>query len=122
MRMMMQVTIPHEKFNSAVKDGSAGAKMKRILDEQKPEAAYFAAVDGLRCAILIIDLPEASKIPSFAEPWFLTFDADVEFHPAMTPQDLARAGLEDLGREWSDAEPPAPSKPAGPSGNRPTFD
>ncbi len=100
MRMMMQVTIPHELFNAAVRDGSAGAKMKRILDEQKPEAAYFTAVNGLRCATLIIELPEASKIPSFAEPWFLTFGGNVEFRPVMTAQDLAAAGLEALGKAW----------------------
>jgi hypothetical protein len=100
MRMMMQVTIPHELFNAAVKDGSAGAKMKRILDEQKPEAAYFTAVDGLRCAILIIELADASRIPSFAEPWFLTFGGNIELRPVMTGQDLGASGLEALGKAW----------------------
>ena len=100
MRMLMQVTIPHELFNAAVKDGSAGAKMKRILDEQKPEAAYFTAVDGLRCGVLIIELADASKIPSFAEPWFLTFGGNIEFRPVMTAQDLGAAGLEALGKAW----------------------
>jgi hypothetical protein len=100
MRMMMQVTIPHELFNAAVKDGSVGGKMKRILDEQKPEAAYFTAVNGLRCATLVIELADASKIPSFAEPWFLTFGANVELRPVMTAQDLGAAGLEALGKAW----------------------
>jgi hypothetical protein len=36
MRMMVRYTLPHEPFNSAVRDGSVGAKMKKILDEQKP--------------------------------------------------------------------------------------
>ena len=40
MRMMMRVTFPHGPFNAAVKDGSIGAKMKRILDQLKPEAAF----------------------------------------------------------------------------------
>ena len=39
MRILLRVTFPHEPFNTFVKDGSAGGKMKRILDEQKPEAA-----------------------------------------------------------------------------------
>ena len=34
MRMMLHATFPHEPFNAAVKDGSVGAKMKRILDER----------------------------------------------------------------------------------------
>jgi hypothetical protein len=100
MRMMVRYTLPHEPFNSAVRDGSAGSKMKKILDEQKPEAAYFMAHNGRRCAVLIMDLPEASRIPAFAEPWFLTFNADVEVQPVMTSQDLAAAGLEQLGKKW----------------------
>jgi hypothetical protein len=97
---MVRYTFPHEPFNTAVRDGSVGAKMKKILDEQKPEAAYFMAHNGRRSAVLIMDLPDASKIPSFAEPWLLTFNADVEVQPVMTPQDLGTAGLEELGKKW----------------------
>ena len=44
---------------------------------------------------------DPSKIPALAEPWFLTFNADVELRVAMTPEDLARAGLEALGKKWA---------------------
>ena len=101
MRMIMQVTCSTDVFNAAVKDGSAGAKMQRILAEQKPEAVYFTEFGGVRTAILIVDLAEASQIPAFAEPWFLLFNAKVKLHPAMTPQDLGAAGLEALGKAWS---------------------
>src|SRR5258705_3347385 len=43
MRMMMFVSFPVEPFNAAVSDGSAGAQTKKILDQLKPEAAYFMA-------------------------------------------------------------------------------
>jgi hypothetical protein len=101
MRMMMHVTLPHEPFNTAVKDGSVGAKMKRILDHLKPDTAYFTASGGRRSAHLVVDLADVSKIPSLAEPWFLTFNADIEIQPVMTPQDLGVAGLEALGKAWS---------------------
>ena len=100
MRMMLNVTIPHEKFNAAVRDGSIGSKMSRILESVKPEAVYFTEQDGRRCAVVIVDLPEPSRIPTLAEPWFLTFDADVRFRVVMSPDDLKRAGLEDLGKKW----------------------
>ena len=100
MRMMMHVTYPHEVFNAAVRDGSIGAKMKRILDQLKPEAAYYTASGGRRSAFLIVDLADPSKIPSLCEPWFLTFNADIELSPVMTGQDLAAAGLEGLGKAW----------------------
>lgn len=100
MRMIMHVKLPVETFNAAVRDGSAGTKMQKILAEAKPEAAYFMEYDGQRSGILVVNLTEASQIPSFAEPWFLQFNAHIEFHPCMTPQDLGAAGLEALGKTW----------------------
>lgn len=100
MRFVMEVSLPLEKFNAAVLDGTAGEKMGRILAELKPEAAYFTAVNGKRGGYLIVDLKNTSEIPKFAEPWFLYFDAKVSFTPCMTPDDLQKAGLEKLGKKW----------------------
>ena len=101
MRMLVHVKIPHEKFNAAVRDGSAGKKIKRILEETKPEVVYFTEYNGRRGAIMIVNLADPSQIPSFAEPWFLSFNADVELHAIMTPEELARAGLDELGKKWA---------------------
>lgn len=101
MRMLLHVKIPHDRFNAAVRDGSAGDTLKRILEDAKPEAAYFTEYNGQRSAILIVDLEDPSKVPAYAEPWFLSFDADVEFHAVMTPDDLGRAGLDALGKRWA---------------------
>ena len=100
MKMLMHVRIPNEKFSVAVRDGSVGEKMSRILEETKPETIYFTEYDGERGAIMIVDVNEPSKVPSYAEPWFLLFDASVEFHIVMTQDDLARAGLDGLGKKW----------------------
>jgi hypothetical protein len=101
MKVLMKVTMPHEEFNAAIRTGTVAQKMQRILAEQKPEAAYFTEFGGKRTGILIIDLPESNHIPALAEPWFLTFNADVEIHPVMTPADLAKADLEALGKKWA---------------------
>ncbi|MGA2959054.1 MAG: panthothenate synthetase [Thermodesulfobacteriota bacterium] len=101
MRMLLHARIPHEEFNAAVRDGSAGRKMKQILDETRAEAVYFTEYDGRRGAIMIINIDDPSEVPKFAEPWFLSFNADVQFHIAMTPEELGRAGLEKLGKKWS---------------------
>ena len=101
MRFLLNVSIPHEDFNAAVRDGSVGQKIKRILDETKPEAVYFTEQHGQRGAVLVVDLADASKIPTFAEPWFLTFRANVEFKVVMTPDELGHAGLEGIGKAWA---------------------
>jgi hypothetical protein len=99
--MLLHVKLPHEPFNAAVKDGTAGKKIRRILDELKPEAVYFTEFQGRRGAIMIVNVDNPSKVPAFSEPWFLTFNADCEFHIVMTPEDLAKAGLDELGKKWS---------------------
>lgn len=101
MRFVMKLTLPPEPFNKYVKDGSIGKKMEMVLGDTKPEAAYFTAVDGCRGGFIIINMENTSQIPAFAEPWFLWFDAKVEFLPTMLPEDLAQAGLEGLGKKWS---------------------
>jgi hypothetical protein len=99
--MLLHAKIPNEPFNTLVKDGTAGTKLQRILQEQKPEAVYFTEYQGRRGTILIINVDDPSKVPFFAEPWFITFDAECEFHIVMTPEDLAKAGLDALGKKWS---------------------
>jgi hypothetical protein len=100
MRALLRVNIPHEPFNSAVRNGTAGEIIQRILADVKPEAVYFTEFDGQRTTILIVDIPDPSKVPALAEPWFLSFNADVEFHIVMSPDDLGRAGLDAIGRKW----------------------
>jgi hypothetical protein len=93
MRMLMKVSFPVEAGNAAARSGTLGTKVKGILDELKPEAAYFVANEfGQRCGYIVFDMQETSQIPAIAEPWFLAFNASITMTPAMTPQDLATAG------------------------------
>lgn len=100
MRFVLHVTFPPEKFNKAVLDGTIGQKMSRILEETKPEAAYFCSTEGKRGGFIIVNMERTSEMARLAEPWFLNFDATVEFLPTMTPEDLQKAGLDDLGKKW----------------------
>jgi hypothetical protein len=99
--MLLHARLPHEPFNTAVKNGTVGEKMKRILDDLKPEAVYFTEYQGRRGAIMIVNVEDPSRVPAFSEPWFLLFNADCEFHIVMTPADLAKAGLDTLGKKWA---------------------
>jgi hypothetical protein len=77
--------------NRAIRQGTINNTIQSILDEQRPESAYFLASGGQRTALLFLEIQDVSQIPSLAEPWFLAFNADVEVTPAMTAQDLAKA-------------------------------
>jgi hypothetical protein len=101
MRMLVHVKLPHEPFNTTVRNGTVGKTIERILADTKPEAVYFTEYDGRRGAILIVDVADASKVPALAEPWFLSFNADVTFHIVMSPEELSRAGLDAIGKKWA---------------------
>jgi hypothetical protein len=88
---MMKIVIPVETGNRAAKAGKLGQTIQSILAEQKPEAVYFGDETGKRTGFVFVKIDDSSEIPRLAEPWFLAFDATVEFHPVMTPEDLAKA-------------------------------
>jgi hypothetical protein len=100
MRMIMNVRFPHEPFNQAVRNGTAGETIGKILDAIKPEAVYFTEQSGQRGAMLVVDVQSPSQVPALAEPWFLQFQADCEFRIVMSPEDLQKAGLLELGKTW----------------------
>lgn len=91
MRILLKVSIPVEVGNATMKNGSLPKTIQSILEEQKPEAVYFSEERGKRTAFIVISMQDPSQIPAVAEPWFLAFNAEVEFHPAMTPDDLMKA-------------------------------
>jgi hypothetical protein len=92
MRFLLKVSFPVEAGNATVRDGSIGEKIQSILEDLKPEAAYFTDSDGKRTGYIIFDMQETSQIPGVAEPWMLAFNASIEFHAVMVPEDLAKAG------------------------------
>ncbi len=90
MRFLIKVSIPVEEGNDAAKKGFD--VIQSILEEQKPEAAYFVATGGQRTALLFVHMDDPSELPKIAEPWFLAFNASIEVTPAMVAEDLQKAG------------------------------
>lgn len=101
MKMLMEVELPNEPFNTLVKRGAVGPTIQGVLDEIKPSAVYFSEQDGQRGAVLVVDVDDSARIPALAEPFFVRFDANVKFRVCMTPEDLARSGLDEIGRKLS---------------------
>jgi len=101
MRMLVNITIPNEKFNNMMKKGNAGATLGKIIESTNPEFIYFTEHDGYRGAVMAVDVKDASHIPSIVEPWFLSFDAECNFKIAMSPQDLQNSDLDNLAKGWT---------------------
>lgn len=93
MRMLMQLSIPVEAGNQAARTDAFGPSFQKILEALKPEAAYFTTTaSGERGGFIVFDLADTSQIPAVAEPFFLAFNARLNFSPVMNAQDLAKAG------------------------------
>ena len=98
MRMMLTAALP----TNLQQPRALEAGNDHEADSRRAEAGgrVFRREGGSRCAILVIDVPDQSRIPFFAEPFFLKFNASCRFRIAMTAEDLGKAGLEALGKKW----------------------
>lgn len=106
MRTMLQFSIPVEAGNKAARTGAFGPTFQKIVEGLKPEAAYFTTqANGERGGLIVFDLKDTSHIPAVAEPFFLNFNARVNFYPVMNAQDLANAapGIEKAVKEHAKA-------------------
>jgi len=86
-----------DKGNALTKDGTIGDTLQSILEDLKPEAAYFVDIDGARGGHLIVNMDDASQLPAFAEPLFLGLGATVQAQPVFTLEDIPRA-MEAVGQ------------------------
>ena len=91
MRMMLRWTVPVERGNEAIRDGSLAGTLQSLMAELEPEAAYFWPENGERAGMIIFDMADTTQIPQIAEPLFLNLDAAVEFLPVMNADDLKTA-------------------------------
>ncbi len=91
MRMMLRWTVPVEKGNETIKDGSLAATIEALMEELKPEAAYFWPEGGERGGMIVFDMADSAQIPVIAEPLFMHLDVAVEFIPVMNADDLKAA-------------------------------
>lgn len=92
MRLLMEMRMPVEKGNAAIKDPNFQQNLKAMLDDLKPEAAYFAPDNGQRAAWFVVQAKDASELPRLAEPFWFAFNADISFTPIVLAEDLAKAG------------------------------
>jgi len=108
MRMMMIDSFPIEPLTATVRDGSAGAKMQKILAAQKRKAAYFTDMDGKATAILIVELAKGVRpfrrwrshgfSPSNARPGSPSGDGRRRTWGRLVGRSWARNGLDSFWR------------------------
>jgi hypothetical protein len=91
MRFMITCLIPVEKENQSAKAASLHSTIHSIIEELKPEAAYFSEIEGARSAYIVVNMDDASQIASIAETLFLGLGATIQVHRVMVPEELGQA-------------------------------
>ncbi len=92
MRTMTRVKMQVEADNRAFQDGTLSKTMMEAIERLKPEAACFYPDQGLRTALMVLDVKDSSEILAIAEPFFSRLNAAVEMFPVMNADDL-KTGL-----------------------------
>jgi len=95
MRMMLRVSIPAEKGNAAIEDGSMPKAIRAVMEQIRPEAAYFLPLDGQRTALFFFEMQSQADLVSVVEPFWLSLEADVDLIPALNFPEL-EAGLSSI--------------------------
>ena len=90
MRFMLSFQMPTERANALIKEGTFPQTMQSIMEDIKPEAAYFTDVDGARVGIFLINMDDASELPGMVEPLMHALDATIKLQLVMTPEDLQK--------------------------------
>jgi hypothetical protein len=91
MRFMITCRIPVEKGNELAKAGSLHSTIQSIMEELKPEAAYFSDIEGGGGGYIVVNMDDASQISAIAETLFLGLGATIQVHRVMTPEELGQA-------------------------------
>lgn len=89
MRFIVRAVIPTEAGNKMVKDPNFISNMENYIKANNVAASYFLELNGDRTVVFVMDLSSVDRIPAVAEPLFM-MGAKVEFHPAMTFEDLKK--------------------------------
>jgi hypothetical protein len=90
MRMMLRAVMDTQVSNKALKNGELQKLMDSLMDQLKPEAAYFTPHLGKRSCVIVFDMKDSSQIPSITDQMLQSLGAEVEIQPAMNRDDLQK--------------------------------
>jgi hypothetical protein len=88
--MMVKFRFPTDNGNDLLKGGRMDKILPQIMEDLKPEAAYFYPEEGLRAGHFIVQVDDSSQILEIGERLWLGLGGDVEMVPVMAPEDLQK--------------------------------
>jgi len=90
LKFLLRMHMPTDYGNKMLQDPNFQKKLEGLLNQIKPEAVYFAPVEGERGIFMIVNLPSADMIAGVAEPIWMTLNCKLDFTPVMELTDLQK--------------------------------
>ncbi|MEU0299732.1 hypothetical protein ABZ252_09740 [Streptomyces sp. NPDC006175] len=94
MRMLLTAQMDTETANRSVADGTMPKIIEEVVEQLKPEAAYFTIQNGQRTCLMVFDMQDSAQMPPLMEPLF-SAGSKIALQPVMNLGDL-RAGLSSM--------------------------
>jgi len=89
----LKASLPTEAGHTMIRSGKLAPNLESILSDVKPEFARFITdAQGHRAGVFLIEVGDASRLSAVAAPFFPGLGATVEAYPAMSPENLMKAG------------------------------
>lgn len=102
MRVMVKFRFPVETGNDVVRTGKVAQVFQGLMEELKPEAAYFFPEGGERAGLFVVDMQQSPQVASTCERFWFGLNASIELVPVMNADDLqtALAGIESIVQRY----------------------
>ena len=103
MRWMVNFSIPGDEGNELVKSGRIGQVFHSLMEDFKPEAAYFFPENGQRSGFMIVNVTDSSDLARVAESFWHGLHADISVTPVMNGEDLGKGlgGIEGILKRYA---------------------
>ena len=88
MRLIFRFSIPVQKGNEAVSDGTLALALKGLVENVKPEAAYFHLDEGCRAGPIVFGATDQLEMAEVNEPLFHKLNAKIDIQPAVSLGEL----------------------------------
>ncbi len=88
MRLILRFSIPVQKGNQAVSDGTLTLALESLVEKVKPEAVYFHLDDGCRAGTIVFEATDQFQMAEINEPLFEKLDAKIDIQPAIGLEEL----------------------------------
>jgi len=88
MRLIFRFSIPVQKGNEAVSDGTLAVSLRNLVEKVKPEAAYFHLDEGCRAGTIVFEAADQFQMAEINEPLFAKLNAKIDIQPAISLEEL----------------------------------